>query len=169
MQCLEEVGRYSLIAGYIHYLKPGGSILDVGCGEGILPQRLNVESIAKYVGIDISKVAIDAASQQANEKVVFLHEDVSAYHPTERFDVIVFNEILHYLEDPLAVVRRYETCLKPHSIFVASLYITERSMAIRRRLNAEYVVLNEAKVTYGPYTSFCSVFVPAGKKEILTK
>src|SRR5438876_6993820 len=61
MKCLEEVGRYSLIAGYIHYLKPGGSILDVGCGEGILQQRLNLDGISKYVGIDISKVAIDAA------------------------------------------------------------------------------------------------------------
>ena len=141
MKHLEEVGRYSLITGYIHYLKPGGSVLDVGCGEGVLPQRLNLDNISKYVGIDISQVAINAASQKANEKVIFVNEDVSVYTPMDCFDVIVFNEILYYLEDPLAIVKRYEARLKQDSIFIASLYITERSMAIRRRLNAEYVVL----------------------------
>src|SRR6266487_5146131 len=35
-----EVSRYSVIMGYIQYFKPTGSILDIGCGEGILQERL---------------------------------------------------------------------------------------------------------------------------------
>src|SRR5690348_2798439 len=35
MKNLEELARYSIIVGYVDYLKKGGAILDVGCGEGI--------------------------------------------------------------------------------------------------------------------------------------
>jgi hypothetical protein len=36
MNQIDELALYSVIVGYIEYLKPGGAILDVGCGEGIL-------------------------------------------------------------------------------------------------------------------------------------
>ena len=32
MRRLDEVARYSVIAGFLHHLKPGGSVLDVGSG-----------------------------------------------------------------------------------------------------------------------------------------
>src|ERR671915_311901 len=38
---LEQAARFSVIAGHIQVLKPGASILDVGCGKGTLRERLN--------------------------------------------------------------------------------------------------------------------------------
>ncbi len=38
---LDELAHYSIIAGYFQFIKQGCSILDVGCGEGILQMRLS--------------------------------------------------------------------------------------------------------------------------------
>src|SRR5262245_50731925 len=52
---LEEVPHYSVIAGYLRFLKPGGSVLDVGCGEGILQTCFGSGAYSRYVGIDWSE------------------------------------------------------------------------------------------------------------------
>ncbi|HEY2662863.1 MAG TPA: hypothetical protein VGI47_00885 [Candidatus Binataceae bacterium] len=40
MKGVDDLARYSLIVGYYDFFKAGGSILDLGCGEGILQQKL---------------------------------------------------------------------------------------------------------------------------------
>ncbi len=98
---LEELAHYSIILGYIRNLKTGGSILDIGCGKGILQERLALYGYSKYVGIDISDNAIRQASCKANDKTTFIASDATRYSPTEAFDAIVFNEVLYYFDDPL--------------------------------------------------------------------
>ena len=39
-------------------MAPHGDILDVGCGDGVLYQRLRCFGYGSYVGIDLSEVAI---------------------------------------------------------------------------------------------------------------
>ena len=58
---LSELARFSVLAGYICHLKPGGAVLDTGCGQGVLLRRLPVSSYSRYVGIDISGSAISVA------------------------------------------------------------------------------------------------------------
>jgi len=84
---VEELAHYSLIAGYLRYYRSGGSILDVGCGEGILQERLSPEDYVKYVGIDISAEAIRRAGRKTDEKALFLCVDAEDYEATEPFDV----------------------------------------------------------------------------------
>jgi 2-polyprenyl-3-methyl-5-hydroxy-6-metoxy-1,4-benzoquinol methylase len=107
MRDLDELPRYSIIAGYLQYLKPGGSVLDVGCGEGLLQQRLGLSGYSKYVGIDISETAINEASSRQDEKTSFICADAVTYTPNELFDVIVFNEALYYFDEPLKMVGKY--------------------------------------------------------------
>jgi len=58
---LDELARYSVIVGYCCYFRPGGTILDIGCGEGILQERLSPCQYSRYVGIDICAEAIRRA------------------------------------------------------------------------------------------------------------
>src|ERR1700741_4727116 len=48
---LSELSRFSILAGYICHLKPGGAVLDTGCGQGALLRRLPSDSYSRYVGI----------------------------------------------------------------------------------------------------------------------
>ena len=57
-----ELAHYSAIVGYCYYLNKSGTILDIGCGEGILQERLRSLNYSRYVGVDISAKAIRRAS-----------------------------------------------------------------------------------------------------------
>ena len=48
---LWELSRFSVLVGYLRHFARGGAILDVGCGQGFLPQRLQPDDYKRYVGI----------------------------------------------------------------------------------------------------------------------
>lgn len=97
---VSEFPRFSVVVGYCSYFKHGGKILEVGCGEGLLQERLCPEQYSRYVGLDISAEAIKRAEHKANDKITFIQGDASTYTFAERFDVVVFNECLEYFADP---------------------------------------------------------------------
>jgi 2-polyprenyl-3-methyl-5-hydroxy-6-metoxy-1,4-benzoquinol methylase len=148
---LGELGRFSILVGYCHFLKPGGRILEIGCGEGILQERLDPARYSRYVGVDVSAEAIQRAA--GNEKTTFVCADATVWQPTEEektFDLIVFNECLEYFDDPLAVVRRYEPALAPGGTFLVSMFTgveTARTVRIWRWLEAVYTVEDATRVT----------------------
>jgi 2-polyprenyl-3-methyl-5-hydroxy-6-metoxy-1,4-benzoquinol methylase len=41
---IDELAHHCVLAGYVSYLKPGGSVLDVGCGEGVFQEQLRGEN-----------------------------------------------------------------------------------------------------------------------------
>jgi 2-polyprenyl-3-methyl-5-hydroxy-6-metoxy-1,4-benzoquinol methylase len=145
---LEELARFSVIAGHIQFLKRGGSILDVGCGEGLLHQRLSPASYSRYVGIDFSQAAVARAAKSADGTSRFVHADAEDYTPGENFDTIVFSEVLYILNDPLEVVRRYESWLNPGGVFIISFYEKSlRAVAVCRCLKERYDVIDDVKVS----------------------
>jgi hypothetical protein len=63
LQNARELAHYSMIIGYYTHYRPGGSLLDVGCGEGVLQRRLRALGYARYLGIDSSEEAIARADR----------------------------------------------------------------------------------------------------------
>ena len=144
---LPELARFSILAGYICHLKPGGAVLDTGCGQGILLGRLPSACYTRYVGIDLSGSAIAVAQKQQNERSTFLVADCEEYSPAEPFDVIVFNEVLCCLRDPLRTVERYARSLKADGLLLVSLCTAARGSAtILRRLKRAYATVDEVQV-----------------------
>ena len=145
---IEELGRFSVLVGYCHFLKPGGRILEIGCGEGILHERLDPARYSRFVGVDVSAEAIQRA--KPGGKTAFVCADAAVWQPGETFDLIVFNECLEYFDDPLAVVRHYEPSLAPGGAFLVSMFAgieTARTLRIWKWLESVYAVEDATRVT----------------------
>jgi SAM-dependent methyltransferase len=154
-----ELPRYSIIGGYVRYLRPGAAVLDIGCGSGILAAWLKGH-YRRYLGIDVSSAAIERArAEAADDNTEFRQGDAETDVPTERFDVIAFNESLYYFRDPFTGFERYRAQLAPDGIIIVSMYRgSYRATSILRRLQRRYAVVDTARAGHGPHAWECSVF-----------
>ena len=121
---LDEIGHYSILSGYARELKPRGVLADIGCGAGVFRDHLHPDAFSKYVGVDFPE-AIARAQPRVDEKTSFVASDLRAFTPTEKFDTIVFSEVLYYVDDVPAELDRYSAFLKPDGVFLASMHRKE--------------------------------------------
>ena len=147
IRAIDELARYSLIVGYTHFLKKAASILDVGCGEGILCERLCKSHYSRYVGIDVSTVAIDRACVNSNEKSKFLVQEIEGFRTDETFDVIIFNECLYYTEDPLKTLQYYEGFLARKGLFIISMHKGTETCKIWKQIDKHYSIRDAVSVS----------------------
>jgi 2-polyprenyl-3-methyl-5-hydroxy-6-metoxy-1,4-benzoquinol methylase len=153
---LGELGRFSVVVGYVNALAADGALLDVGCGEGLLFRRLQRGNGSRYLGLDLSATAVAKASQGGAGP--FVCADAESYVPTDTFDAIVFNECLYYFTDPLATVARYFAALRPNGIVIVSTYArSRRARSILRALKRRYVLFDETAVSHDANSWICSV------------
>jgi SAM-dependent methyltransferase len=156
-----EVAHYAVIVGYGSYLKPGGSVLDVGCGSGVLHERWVPAGYRRYVGVDISEVAVRGLQDQQHPAASFVAADAEEFETDETFDVVVFNESITYFEDPARGFEKYLGVLAPNGIVIVSCHVQSgRAQAILRDLKKHHAVLDESVVQQGDASWRCTVFQP---------
>jgi 2-polyprenyl-3-methyl-5-hydroxy-6-metoxy-1,4-benzoquinol methylase len=143
---LEELAHYSVILGYVWSLQ-SNSILDVGCGEGVLTRILQAIPYEAYHGVDVSAHAIAAAeARYGNANTRFFCADAEAFRPERCFDTIIFNECLNYFETPQAIVRRYREYAEPGGCMIISLFVTGQERALLRLIETEATMLDHTTV-----------------------
>lgn len=107
-------------------LPPNGSVLDLGCGEGLYALLFAAEGY-EVVGIDISSSAVTWARRHATEQgwsnAHFRVGDVTKLNDlaSEQFDVVLSVHCYHCLSDAkdrIAHLREAWRVLKPGGIFV---------------------------------------------------
>jgi SAM-dependent methyltransferase len=130
---LEGIGQFahnSIIAGYYARLRPHANVLDLGCGAGLMQRTLAPYHYSRYVGIDISPVAIDRALLALQTcapclETTFQVGDLEGPIKCEGspFDVIILNESLYYIDKPLQVLSRLrKEALASDGVFIISMY-----------------------------------------------
>ncbi len=144
---IEELAHFFIIVGYYDYLTPKGSILDIGCGEGILQEKLCPFKYLQYLGVDLSAEAIRCAKKKEDDKSIFISSDARSFEPENKFNMIVFNECLYYFDNPLSVLRKYEKFLEKDGFFVVSMYMKKRAMQAWRMIESVYNTYDEVKIT----------------------
>lgn len=158
---LSELSHYAVIVGYGTFLKPGGSVLDVGCGEGVLHTRWLPHGYARYVGLDISEVAVQKLAHRTDDRTEFLAADAETHTPDGSYDVIVFNESLYYLNDPLAALARYASALTPDGVIIVSMFLgSRRSRAILGAVRRAHHVVDVTRTTQGATSWECLAIRP---------
>jgi 2-polyprenyl-3-methyl-5-hydroxy-6-metoxy-1,4-benzoquinol methylase len=120
-----EAGHYLAIAQLCeHYLRDC-SLLDIGCGTGILVGHLQQHAAmapSRYTGIDFAQEAIDQAEASC-PGARFSRLDYSTEPVSGRYDGVIFNETLYCFDDPLAMVHK---CIADNmhagSLLIVSMY-----------------------------------------------
>jgi len=107
----------------------GGKILDVGCGFGATSISLAKRFPgSQVVGIDLSEPLIRLANESAEaaglvERVRFEMADAQRIpYPDEAFDVVINANMVHLVEDAVAMLDEIERVLAPGGhLFIADL------------------------------------------------
>ena len=95
--------------------QPGEHILDLGCGDGALTEKL-VRMGCKVLGVDGSSAQVQAARARGLEARTMDGHHL-AFDPT--FDAVFSNAALHWMKQPEAVIAGVWYALKPGGRFVA--------------------------------------------------
>ena len=143
-----EMPRYAVIAGYFGALPENPAVLDVGCGAGLLQPWLKRIGYARYLGIDLSETAIVRAQAQADAQTRFEAADAESFVLPETFDVIILNEMLYYMADPVGMLRRYAAHLRRDGVFILSLWDCRESVRAWNASRKVLAVLDEARVAH---------------------
>jgi len=114
------------------------SVLDVGCAGGSLVQAL--PTFRQYLGTDISQVAVNTAKQFCSPTVTFRVTDLDRFDLSQKWDVIVFNEVLYYLsvDDAATEFARYMAALSPDGCAIVSMKNDPKSHAIYRLIEKQF-------------------------------
>lgn len=121
----KEVARYRQIIEFIKQYGPKDpSILDIGCGEGVLTERMDPKDFSFFMGLDFSSESIKMAANKNLPKSKFIAADAIKFQPPQEFDVIVFNEAFYYIHDSEKqnVLTRMLDSLTPNGILIISIF-----------------------------------------------
>jgi SAM-dependent methyltransferase len=122
--------------------KPGERILDLGCGDGALTERL-ASLGTSIVGVDASVEMVEAARARGLDARLV---DACALAFQHEFDAVFSNAVLHWVPDLAPVLEGVRRALKPGGRFVgecgghgcvAAVCTALAAVAARRGLRTE--------------------------------
>jgi SAM-dependent methyltransferase len=111
---------HGLGSGVLEWLdvQPGEYILDLGCGQGQLTQRI-ADAGAHVLGADASPEMVAVARERGIEAELARAEELPFGEAT--FDAVFSNAALHWVRDQDAMMQQVYRVLRPGGRFVAEL------------------------------------------------
>jgi 2-polyprenyl-3-methyl-5-hydroxy-6-metoxy-1,4-benzoquinol methylase len=142
---IDELAHHAVLAGYCARLKPQGSVLDVGCGDGLFHTHLNGH-YGSYLGIDFAE-PVRRANHKANQQTRFLVADMHEFTTDQRFDAIVFDESLSYHQSPITGLLRYSTMLAETGLLLISMHRTPKTDLLWAACDEHFAIADAVTIT----------------------
>lgn len=144
-------------AGEWHQLKPlfpdlrGKTVLDLGCGYGWHCKFAAENGAGAVLGIDQSeKMIAEARRRNGDSRIEYRVCGIGGYdYPAERFDLVISNLALHYVEDLDAVYRMVHRTLKGGGRFLFNI----EHPTFTAGVNQQWVTEGD-KVLYWPVDNY---------------
>src|SRR2546428_12775389 len=111
---------HNLVLGLV---EPGSHVLEFGCGPGYRSRVLRDRLGATVVGVELNASAAELADEHCDRVLVGDAEelDLEAELGGERFDAILFADVLEHLRDPAALLRRVRRLVEDGGVVIASI------------------------------------------------
>jgi 2-polyprenyl-3-methyl-5-hydroxy-6-metoxy-1,4-benzoquinol methylase len=149
----------------------GETILELGPAEGVMTKLL-VATGKKITVVEAAKTFCQSIAQRFPQVEICnaLFED---YQTSSLFDNIILGHVLEHVQDPIDIVRRVRTWLKPGTGRLFAAVPNSRSLhrqaAVMMNMLSQEDALNEADIQHGHRRvfspeSFRNTFLQAGMK-----
>jgi 2-polyprenyl-6-hydroxyphenyl methylase/3-demethylubiquinone-9 3-methyltransferase len=119
------------------------SILDVGCGGGLLSEPM-ARLGAKVTGIDASEKAIKAAdyhSRVSKLKINYLTGDIGVLITKKKqFDVVIASEVIEHVLNPKEFLEGIAKVLTPNGVLIVTTLNRSIKSLLVAKLGAEYII-----------------------------
>ena len=126
------------------YMKPGDTVLDVGCGSGILAIAALLTGASSAVGVDIDPVAVRTAAENAEINGVADRFTPVCGSFTEKvegkFDIVLANIVADAIKFLSAGVRDF---LKPGAVYIMSGIIDTRADEVRAEVEKYFNIIEQ--------------------------
>ncbi|MCR4333496.1 MAG: class I SAM-dependent methyltransferase [Patescibacteria group bacterium] len=92
-------------------IKNKSALLELGCGSGALSNAIaeKFDSLQTIVAVDFFN-----EPEALNKKIQFIKQDLEALNLEGRFDLIVLNQVLEHIKNPLGLLVALKKNLNPH-------------------------------------------------------
>jgi len=148
---LDELAHYSVIIGYCYNWETKPAILDVGCGDGILLEKLTKIGYSYYEGIDLSKEAIKKINHRVDNKTKLIITDMLDYSSDRLFDSIIFSESICYIgsvEKISLIIKKYSGLLNSNGKIIVSNWNNSPNInIIWKEFDKELILIDTVEVS----------------------
>jgi len=146
-----------------------GRYLEIGCGDGGTLAYLKTKGASYVAGIDISKKAIDMASQKFLDFVlcVDVEKDILPFKEGE-FDGIIFADVLEHLYNPWDTTKKIAKYLKDDGYMLLSIPNIKNYHILRRLIfhdewsYSEWGILDNSHIRFFTLKEIINVLDYAG-------
>ena len=98
------------------------TILDVGCGKGMLGKLLKSSvNERKVYGVEYEPSIANEATKVLDGVLTGDVQTMTISFPMDYFDCLIFADILEHLLDPVAVLRKFKPHLKKNGVILCSI------------------------------------------------
>lgn len=129
-----------------HAQLAGKTVLDVGCGGGILSESMARRGAASVLGVDMAELSLQTAQAHADAERVgniayrcVSVEDLAAEMP-QAFDVVTCMEMLEHVPNPASIIRACAKLAKRGGWVFFSTINRNATSYLHAILGAEYIL-----------------------------
>ncbi|HEY5713223.1 MAG TPA: methyltransferase domain-containing protein [Allosphingosinicella sp.] len=150
----------------------GELILDVGCGDGVLTERIAAVG-AQVIGLDVSPEMVEAARARGIDAFVADAEDMDLAR-FGQFDAVFSNAALHWMLDPDAVATGIFAAVKTGGRFAGEMGGEGNLAILRQALRDElvgrsYAMPDRDPAWYPGVEEFTRLYCVAGFTDVVAE
>jgi 2-polyprenyl-3-methyl-5-hydroxy-6-metoxy-1,4-benzoquinol methylase len=124
---------------FINHLKPGQSVLDVGCGIGAVSWSM-AEAGLHVTGVDFEQKHIEIArNKHSHDRITYIYGDVTKDLPEGHYDAIVMSNVLEHIDDRVGLLKALNNRFTPGKILIRVPMVNRDWLVpLKKRLGLSY-------------------------------